>query len=464
MRGMIGEEALVGRTEKILTWAFVVACGLFYVGWSFTIAPGQAPDEPMRYLIVSHIVEHGALPVGTDPSLRDPLWGTSYAFQPILSYMIGAVFVVVAQWFGADATMQLHAARLVSVICGAGTVAVCVALGRRFFGQSPWRWYFPVAVALLPQFAFLNSYVNNDALGLFATSLVVLAWLRGSQHGWTPRESLCLGVALSICTLSYLNTYGFLLVSVALCAGERYLAWRKFSDRPAFWRQTGVAVAIVVGTWLVLAGWWFVRNAILYDGDFLGLSTMSASIEMYGKPEIHADMRSGRGRGWTFFEMVFLRYWMVATLMSIVGMFGYMIQWLPLFAYGWYGVVWGISILGCVGWIIASMVPRWRNWLAPRVWSILPGLDGARRRLVVAALLVAGVIPWLLSLQRSWTQDFQPQGRYVLPMLVPMMFFVVCGLSWLVERIVPRWRTPIAVALLVPIVAIAVHALLFVVH
>ena len=34
--------------------------------------------------------------------------------------------------------------------------------------------------------------------------------------------------------------------------------------------QLGLVVMAVVA---VLAGWWFIRNAILYDGDFIGRST-----------------------------------------------------------------------------------------------------------------------------------------------------------------------------------------------
>lgn len=458
------EATLVTRRERVAMVAFTVACGLMYLAWALKIPYNHAPDEAMRYRIVEFILQHGSLPSGMDPEIRDPLWGTSYAFQPILSYLVGAAFATVAGWFGGGAAAQVLAARLVSVLCGTGTVAVCVVLGRRFF-TGPWRWLFPVSIGLLPQFAFLNAYVNNDALALFSSALVVLAWVRGIESGWTVRNSLFLGFALAVCTLSYYNTYGFLLVTVVLCVGERAITWRTGADRRTFWRATWVAVGIVTATWAVLAAWWFVRNGILYDGDFLGLATSNASTELYGAPEIRAGVRSGLGRGWTFFEMVFRKYWLIATLMSIVGMFGYMLQWLPLPSYWWWWFTWAVAAVGCGALAVRRLVPRWRAALTPAAESpALPGIAGAKRTLLQCCLAGAVVFPWLLSLDHSWTQDFQPQGRYVLPMLVPMTYFVVRGLAWVVERWLPRARTAIVTTMTVVMLVILVQALVWVVH
>lgn len=50
-------------------------------------------DESMRYQIAQFIYEHGSLPRGDDPLIRNEDWGTSYAFNPILSYMASAVLM-----------------------------------------------------------------------------------------------------------------------------------------------------------------------------------------------------------------------------------------------------------------------------------------------------------------------------------------------------------------------------------
>ncbi|HPZ49941.1 MAG TPA: hypothetical protein PLG38_05135 [Propionibacteriaceae bacterium] len=450
-------SATVSRRERIAMLLFTAACGVMYAVWAAKIPYNHAPDEAMRYVIVEYIVRHGTLPSGLDPAIRDGLWGTSYAFQPILNYMVGAGFAIVSGWLGGGAAAQLFAARLASVLCGLGTVAVCVTLGRHFF-VGPWRWLFPVVVGLLPQFAFLSAYVNNDSLGLFSSALVVLAWVRVLRAGWSIRNGLLLGVALAVCSLSYFNAYGFILLSVVLCLAERILAWRESVDRRQFWRTTGLAVGVVVGAWVVLASWWFIRNGILYDGDLLGLASSNASIEKYGHPSIQANAHSGQSKGYTLLEMLFLRTWLIATGMSAVGMFGYQDKWISGYSYVFYA---GMGVVSAAGWVplVLRTMPRWRGRLtSPGESPVLGWLTGGRRILLLGVFVAAIIIPWVLSIHRSYYQDIQKQGRYILPMLIPMAFFVVWGFAWLVERFAMRWRTWIVAGLVAALTVIVLQA------
>ena len=36
---------------------------------------------------------HGALPGGDDPAVRNKVWGISYAYYPVVSYMVSALFM-----------------------------------------------------------------------------------------------------------------------------------------------------------------------------------------------------------------------------------------------------------------------------------------------------------------------------------------------------------------------------------
>ena len=42
-----------------------------------------APDERMKMPVCEFLVKHGTLPHGGDESIRDPIWGISYAVTPI---------------------------------------------------------------------------------------------------------------------------------------------------------------------------------------------------------------------------------------------------------------------------------------------------------------------------------------------------------------------------------------------
>ena len=49
---------------------------------------GDGPDEINRFKPVEYIYNHGTLPVGDDPEVLIDGYGGSYAFQPMLTYII----------------------------------------------------------------------------------------------------------------------------------------------------------------------------------------------------------------------------------------------------------------------------------------------------------------------------------------------------------------------------------------
>ena len=79
-------------------------------------------------------------------------------------------------------------------------------------------------------------------------------------------------------------------------------------------------------------------------------------------------------------------------------------------------------------------------------------------------MLAAAVIPPILLLQYSWASDFQAQGRYLLPMLLPMMFFVVRGYENLLERLVKneKIRKLLCLVICVLLVGMTVYTFAFV--
>lgn len=66
-------------TVEILFFLFLL---VFYLMWARVQPMGAGPDEQMRYQIADYIYKHGSLPVGDDPSVRNVVWGISYAFSP----------------------------------------------------------------------------------------------------------------------------------------------------------------------------------------------------------------------------------------------------------------------------------------------------------------------------------------------------------------------------------------------
>lgn len=77
---------------------------------------------------------------------------------------------------------------------------------------------------------------------------------------------------------------GFLITAALIYLGC-HLKWSREAANPkekkeiwkVFWKKGFLILGIV----LILAGWWFVRNYFLYDGDILGLKTQEQYAEHY---------------------------------------------------------------------------------------------------------------------------------------------------------------------------------------
>ncbi len=79
--------------EKTLNIIIVVIAFCVYFAWSCSQPYNGAPDEGMKYDICQYLLHHGTLPHGGDWEIRNPVWGISYGFTPILSYIISAFFM-----------------------------------------------------------------------------------------------------------------------------------------------------------------------------------------------------------------------------------------------------------------------------------------------------------------------------------------------------------------------------------
>ena len=104
------------QTETLVEILFFAFLLIFYLMWARVQPMGAAPDEQMRYQIADYIYQNGALPVGDDPAVRNPVWGISYAFQPILDYMAAAVFMKLVSFISTAPFALLMAARFVNVL------------------------------------------------------------------------------------------------------------------------------------------------------------------------------------------------------------------------------------------------------------------------------------------------------------------------------------------------------------
>ena len=117
------EKKKIWKEERFQVLVLVLAAFLLLTAWAFMQPLGAGPDEKMRYMVAQYLHKHpGKLPLGDDPAIRDATWGISYAYYPILSYMVSAVFMGIVGLFHASADGLLHAARMADVLFVTGSV------------------------------------------------------------------------------------------------------------------------------------------------------------------------------------------------------------------------------------------------------------------------------------------------------------------------------------------------------
>ena len=132
--------------KEYAIWIFVLLVFVFYLSWALAAPFDASPDESMRYQIVEFIVKHGTLPDGRDPEIRNANWGISYAFNPILPYMAGAVFAKVVQVFTDSFRATVIAARMVNVLLGCGMAWFTWKIGEMLFRKKETGRLFTVLV------------------------------------------------------------------------------------------------------------------------------------------------------------------------------------------------------------------------------------------------------------------------------------------------------------------------------
>lgn len=431
--------------EKYIKIALILLVFMMTLTWA-TIQPNnEGPDEGMKMDICQYIANHGKLPHGGEEEIRNPIWGISYGFTPILSYIIGGLFVKIASNFTSDIHILYIVARLVSVLCITAMSIVNIKIGEKLFKNKYYKWFFIVLTSALPQIIFIGSYINNDSLALLSISIIIYAWLNGLENKWNIKICIIFSIGLALCALSYYNAYGYILTSVILFIASYFINKNennKFDFKNMF--KKGI---IIAGITFLLCGWWFIRNAVIYKGDFLGLSTEEEYSEQYAMEEFKpTNRKTPQNTNMGLFNMLFKKGWVIVTLKSFVGVFGTMIITMGTKFYLLYFGVFAIGIIGYIS----------------RFYKLKHIKEDKNKSLLEIIFGINIVIPIGLSIYYSYCNDFQPQGRYIMPMLIPFMYFVVLGLENILDKFIKNKKAKKVVQILIIIIGILlpIHCLI----
>ncbi|MFN8060778.1 MAG: glycosyltransferase family 39 protein [Vicinamibacterales bacterium] len=376
------------------------AAGLYAV-WSFIVPVLEAPDEPQHWQYARLLHELHALPVYSPAAIeanQPPLYylliapaARRTALPPIAHYFNGidqlqAPFL---PRFFQDARGDLarywpvRSARLLTAVWCALAVPFAYLAG---FEATRRRTTALLAAALVgtwPQFAFRAATLSSDGfVGMTGAGVVWLS-LATARRGCHPVRTALAGALLAAAYLSKINAIGLapaLLVAFALAPDTR---------------RTRIVHAVgAFGLAAILVLPWSLRNVQLYGDPFASGAMHTAVAGLIATKSL--------------FSRYFLWIFPSRLAHSFIAFFGWLSLKPPLAVSLAYAA---LLALGAVG-------------LARRV---------QRDRGIPAAVLVslAGVLGMIAVVIRINLQFDQPQGRYLLPGIAPLMIMTAVGLqSW----------------------------------
>lgn len=379
---------------------------------------GNPPDEYNRFLIPSYIAEHGTLPNGYEESIRIPGYGFSYAFQPILPYMAQGYAMRITGLFTDSAQALLYTARGVNLLFGCLTALFVLLLSRKWFSDRRIQYLFAFLVTFLPQSIFVHTYVNTDSCCMLSIAVILYALTKGIQEHFSYASCLLLSAGIILCALSYYNAYGFILSSILLFTAH-YLSYSsaKLSFEWKPFLKKGIFISLIV-----LAGitWWFVRSYLLYDGDILGLKSRDLCASLYAIPSLHPDTRmTWQRQGYTLLGMLGESDFLNLSTMSFIGVYGPMTIVTSIWIYRFYKLLFSAGVLLCL------LPNRKKERFSDTLYQGRPVF----RIFYHCNMIFCILMPCFLSAYYSYTTDYQPQGRYLLPMLIPLSYYCIRGIQ-----------------------------------
>ncbi|MDX1413224.1 MAG: DUF2142 domain-containing protein [Candidatus Promineifilaceae bacterium] len=434
----------------------------------------EAPDEQFHYYTVQLIADSRRLPFVPVGVIEDE-WISQEAAQPPLYYLIGAglisaidssnarekiwpnkypamgeagelnnrnIFIHTPSeaWPWHGFALAVHLLRLFSTLLATGTLLCIYSSGRLLWPHDPYRALLAMGLmAFLPQFNFLFASVSNDTLIIFLTSAAIWQLIRAWQGPITRGRHLLLGITIGLAMLSK-NAGLILLIYAAGFMVLRSLrdVWQsehrgniaggrseqQSRDR-AFWHQFSQIILFVILPPLLIAGWVYVRNHLLY-GDLTATNQFLRFSSGDRQATVLQVVRESGG------------LWL-----SLIAVFGWFNIRPPEWVYWfWNGVVL-LSVGGAAWSFVRRQKPRPEN--ESNHTQVLPRRERfsliMEKSWFLSLLLCGWVVLIYASLFLFMLRTEAAQGRLLFPALVPMAL----GLAYGWSAISPMRRLSLAV-------------------
>ncbi len=402
-------KVMVEARTRILV--LLIAYFLVRVPWLFLVPINQAPDEDAHLWMIRFLAEHLRLPEAAEVSAGGAV--AVYGSYPPFGYLFHVLTALLAKFAGVG--NDLIFIRCGSVLAGSLMIPCADYIGRTLFKSSRlFAMALPLLLIFHPQLIFVHSYANCDSTTAAIASIILILLVKMLRQGLSRTLSLLTGISLAWLALSKYSGYS-MFPTTAL---TMILASWLHSTRMLSLVVNGLIVTATVGG---LSAWWFLRNAAIFDGDYLGTKTMYRTWALTYKRELNFHQSA-----WSFLEN---HRWWRTIIYSYWGYFGYLTVEMARPIYLAYQAIMSISILsalfkcaqtlqsGKFAQCIASAkdTEQRAKLIIPAVWTML----------AVSFLINLGAMVYA-----SMANYGLAQGRYLFPNEIAIMALLLGGL-WL---------------------------------
>lgn len=393
----------------------------------------ESTDELMHYRFVQYLLATGQLPMQSDQGARiqahhpplyyalaalasfwvqpdhawdyepetNPYWGYRY-FEVGVDNKNRYIHLRDEDWPYHGAALAFHLARWVNVALGALTVWLTYRLARRIFPQRPALAIGAMAiVGFNPQFLYMSGAINNDIAASAIGAALLYACVDAIGRPLTGRRAAGIGLLLGLSLLAKFNLVFMLpIVGLALWLARSEGGWRRFV------RTSAIVLAIAA----LVAGWWFIRNQMLY-GEPTGVEKMNA---IWGGRDPIRDFPLALQEipyAWS----------------ALWGRFGY--GQIPM-PDAIYQSIFIVCLIGLAGLIVAAL--RWRRAVEPA--------RRAQFAIASAATFVfAGAVFGYMTISTAG-----PNGRFFFPAIAALGVLLSAGLMEWLRRV--KWPGVLSIA------------------
>ncbi len=418
----------VTQQLKIHYLAVIISLTFALLGLTYSIVtpPFEISDETRHYAVIKYMADTAKLPVqepgeaqrhwsheGNQPPLYYALaalltaridtgnWNDVYWYNPHTSVGVPLrsdnenMTIHTAQeafpWRGY--ALAVHLIRFMSVVMGTITVVFTYLVALDVFkGHRQLAAGATAIAAFTPMFIFISAGMNNDNLVILFCTLAIWMLVKMAQSGSGKTRVITLGVFIGLGALSKLYALGMLPL-----AGMLFL-WQGFSSRN--WRKFWLNSLLLGGVVLLIAGWWYARNQLLY-GDLLALHIMG---NVAGTRDIPLTLPIFLAE----FQGLRIAYWALFGGVNVL-------------AHTWiYKILDIVALVAALSltWMILLWIKKRGSFLQKRLYPqavlILLGWAG---------IMFGGFLVW------NFTQP-AAQGRLFYPAIAAISILLAVGLSW----------------------------------